>query len=165
MTNITPQQWFDLSDEKKALISSEWNVYKGDGSEIIKAVHSRFEREFRNNSDIKTINFGVYHGGNWVIGVTVKWSGKDRIKLPKVYYGFVIQILYDEAPITEMRRRAKEQFKIWFKEIKGKYNTEIKNQKEFKDMPEDKFYEMLWLMDGMSKFYNPFKNKDIADDA
>lgn len=157
MTDITPQEWFDLSDEKRALISSEWNVYKSDGLEIIKAVHSRFKREFQNIRDIKNINFGVYHGGNWVIGVTVKWSGKDKIRLPNMYHGFVIQILYDEAPIEEMRKRAKEQFEIWFKEIKDKYKTEIKSQKEFKDMPEEKFYEMAWLMDGMSKYYNPFK--------
>lgn len=163
MADITPQEWFNLSDDKRALISSKWNVYKGEGLEIIKAVYGRFEHEFQDNRDIKNINFGVYHGGNWVIGVTVKWSGKDKIRLPDTYYGFVIQTLYDEAPIDEMRKRAKYQFEIWFKEIKEKYNAEIKNQKEFKDMPEEKFYEMAWLMDGMSKYYNPFKDKGATN--
>ena len=101
----------------------------------------------------------VYTIGAWVIGVTVKWSSKDKVKLLKSYQGFVIQTFYDDAPDAYMRERAKEQFSIWFKEIKEKYNAEIQSLEEFKDIPEEKFYELALLMDGMSKYYNPFQEK------
>lgn len=57
-----------------------------------------------------------------------------------------------------MRERAKRQFAVWFREIKKQYKIE-KQHLENRGIPEDKFYEMAWLMDGMSKYYNPFQEK------
>jgi len=71
-----------------------------------------------------------------------------------------VQILYDGIPKVIMQQRAKRQFRNWFKKIKQNYKILVAKDDFLKNVPEYKFYEMAWLMDGMSKYYNPFqKNK------
>ena len=40
-------KWFDLSSEEKKSIMSRWNVYRGDGEDIIKKVLFLFKNEFK----------------------------------------------------------------------------------------------------------------------
>lgn len=155
--NITLEYWLKNSDKERRIISSKWDVYKNDGAEIIRVVCDKFKEEYAGNKYIKDIHSGVYHGGDWVIGVTIQWRGRNKIKLPKIYKGFAVQISYDGVPLVFMKKQAKEQFKIWFKEIKRNYPAMVENDEYFKNIPKSEFYKISWLMNGMSRYYNPFK--------
>jgi hypothetical protein len=155
--NVASENWFLIPDIKRKAIMSKWNVYRGDGSEIIKAVYERFKKEYGENKNINDIRFGIYHGGSWVISVTIKWSSRNKVKLSKAYHGFIVQIFYGGIPASMMRKEAKKQFEVLLKEMKMNHKSMVKDCEEFKNMPENKFYEMIWLMNGMSKHYNPFK--------
>jgi len=158
----TPEQWFSLSEKKRKSIYSSWDIYKGDGIGILKAVLERFRRDYVNKNGIININSGLYHGGDWIISVTIEWNYKDEVKLPNDYYGFTVQKFYDKIPASVMAEKAKKQFKVWYKELKENKEllSMIQHDDFLKNLPKEKLYEYFWLMDGMSKYYNPFQKKE-----
>ena len=67
---VTFEEWLRLSDEQRREVASKWNPYAGEGDDIVAAAAERFRQRFASSSGVE-VRHGVYHGGEWIIGVTV----------------------------------------------------------------------------------------------
>ncbi|MDD5018795.1 MAG: hypothetical protein PHS61_00015 [Candidatus Omnitrophica bacterium] len=153
-------KWFELSGKERKSIMSHWNVYNGDGEDIIKKVVVLFKNEFKGNKYIRNIGYAIYHGGDWIIDITLSWKYKEKIILPSHYYGFAVHMFYDSIPTKELEKMAKNHFEIWTKNIDSNFLKRIKNVSGFQNLSDGEIISVLWKMDGMSKYYNPFNNID-----
>ncbi len=151
-------KWFDLSSEEKKTIMSRWNVYRGDGEDIIKKVLVLFKNEFKRSKYIRNIGYSIYHGGDWIIDITLPWKHKRKIKLPGHYHGFAVHVFYNSIPAQELEKMAKNHFEIWMKNIDSNFLNRIKSVFGFQNLTDVEIIRVLWTMDGMSKYYNPFNN-------
>lgn len=86
------QAWLKLSDKERARIQHSWNPYAGEGEPIVKAAYRRFKKKFGGSRDMANISYGVYHGGDWVISVTLKVG--YRVAIPKMFLGIWVVKLY-----------------------------------------------------------------------
>jgi hypothetical protein len=73
---VTFDEWLRLSDDQRREVASKWNPYAGEGEEIVAAAAERFGQRFASDAGVK-VRHGVYHGGDWTIGVTVPFVFDD----------------------------------------------------------------------------------------
>ena len=86
------QDWLKLTDKERARVQRSWNPYAGEGEPIVRAAHRQFKKKFGGSRDITNISYGVYHGGDWVISVTLKVG--YRVAIPKMFLGIWVVKLY-----------------------------------------------------------------------
>lgn len=85
--------WSNLSEEEKQAEILNWNVYLGEGKDILHASIKELYGKYKSNNGIIKITNGIYHGGIWVICITIKRGRK--IKIPSEYNGFLIMKSYE----------------------------------------------------------------------
>lgn len=82
------KKWIVMSDAQREETMRKWNPYEGDGSEIVKLVEKKFKEEHGKDSRILNISAGLYHGGMYIIGVTIKKS--VEVNIPLKFLGFTV---------------------------------------------------------------------------
>ena len=87
------QEWLALGEEERKLIYDSWDRYRGDGEGIVAEACRLFKEVFKKHKDIVNISYGLYHGGDWIISITLR-VGYD-LKIPDEYLGFGVVKLYD----------------------------------------------------------------------
>jgi hypothetical protein len=89
MGNASFKEWLTLDDKKRIDIQNGWNTNRGEGEEIVKEVHNLFLQKYSGFEDMTINPPGIYHGGNWVLGVGLKVG--HSIELPDRFLGIKIQ--------------------------------------------------------------------------
>jgi hypothetical protein len=82
------ENWLSMSDEERNQIIRSWNPYEGDGHEILEKAFERFKESFGKPKGVLHLHCGLYHGGMFIIGVTV--SKGSRVQVPKSFEGFPV---------------------------------------------------------------------------
>ena len=90
---VSFRKWLTLSPQERRSIYDSWNRYRGEGKDILKCTYRSFKKELARSKDIVNISYGLYHGGDWVISVTVRVG--HSLKISEQYLGFRIIKLYD----------------------------------------------------------------------
>jgi len=88
----TYKHWSILSDREKDVEYNSWNVYEGEGQNILEEVIKHFKEKYKHHKDILEIDKGLYHGGLLIISATIRKSKKPR--LPKSFEGFPVMKFY-----------------------------------------------------------------------
>lgn len=86
--NIEYNDWLLMSDEEREKVKSIWNPYEGEGSGILEKVFEKFKNEFSNIDGIIDMHCGLYHGGQYIIGVSARKG--TQVKIPKKFEGFEV---------------------------------------------------------------------------
>ena len=86
--SLSYDQWLSLSEEERASVLASWNPYEGDGHQILEEACERFRLQVANHEGVQSVHCGLYHGGVYIIGVSV-WKGA-RLRLPKQFEGFPV---------------------------------------------------------------------------
>jgi hypothetical protein len=77
--------WTMLDEEERVQRVAKFNPYTGEGEDLIRQIVVRFRDEFGHLPGLE-IDHGIYHGGDWVIGVSRPFIF-DRRLLPNTYLG------------------------------------------------------------------------------
>lgn len=85
-------EWCGLSDEDRRKEYLNWNAYIQEGLDILKKTITALKNKYKDKQGIIEITNGLYHGGLWVINITL--SKDKRIKVPKTFMGFPIMKSY-----------------------------------------------------------------------
>ena len=89
MQKITDyQKWVGLAEREKEKELFNWNIYAGEGKDILYAAIRNLHSRYKNEKEVIKITDGVYHGGIWVICIIIKKGSK--VKIPSKYEGFLI---------------------------------------------------------------------------
>ena len=88
----TYKQWVTLSEQKQKEEYDSWNAYEGEGQNILIEVSKHFKEKYKKQKDVVEISQGLYHGGMWIIDVSVK-KGASSI-IPKTFQGIPIMKFY-----------------------------------------------------------------------
>jgi len=137
---LTFKQWLKLSPEEQKKIYESWDKYKGEGEEIIKEVCKLFKEKFKRYRDVVNVSYGVYHGGDWIISVSLRVG--HNVKVPDTFYGIRVVKLYDGLN-ARLKYRLTHKYK---NNITNFVNTEIEEFRKcfkFKNAP----YEKEWLIE------------------
>lgn len=89
MGNISFKEWLTLDDKKRIEIQEGWKTYNGEGEDIVKEAHKIFAQKYSGYEDMTINPPGIYHGGDWVLGVGLKVG--HSIELPERFLGIKIQ--------------------------------------------------------------------------
>jgi hypothetical protein len=65
-------------------------------ADIVSAAADRFRMQFAPQSDVE-VRHGVYHGGDWIIGVTVPMVF-DKRSLPETFLGITVRQFTKDLP-------------------------------------------------------------------
>ena len=84
----TYKQWVTLSEQKQKEEYDSWNVYEGEGENILIEVFKNFKENYTQKKGVEEVSCGLYHGGMWIIEVSVKKGAILRI--PKNFQGIPI---------------------------------------------------------------------------
>jgi len=82
-------EWTALSERERRDIQSRWNTYRGEGHDLVAAVTEDFRGRYGHLPQLRINGPGVYHGGDWVIGVVVP-ADFDRRQLPSEHLGITV---------------------------------------------------------------------------
>jgi hypothetical protein len=85
-------EWLALSDAERRNEASRWNAYAGEGHEIVTEVTEDFRVKYGAIPGVDVTGLGIYHGGDWVIGVTHPFVF-DRRLLPTSHLGIGVRTL------------------------------------------------------------------------
>lgn len=85
---IEYHHWLLMSDGQREKVKRIWNPYEGDGADILKRVFEKFQNEFSHLDGIVELHCGLYHGGQYIIGVTTRKG--TRVNVPKKFEGFEV---------------------------------------------------------------------------
>jgi hypothetical protein len=93
------EEWLTLADEERRRLQSGWNTYRGQGSEIAAAAAADFRARYAHLEGVGFAGHGVYHGGEWVIGVIVP-RDFDTSVLPQLHLGIHVHASFfsDASP-------------------------------------------------------------------
>jgi hypothetical protein len=108
VSNVTFEDWRQLSDEERRDVAATWNPYAGEGNEIVAAAAERLRSKL--TGDIE-VHHGVYHGGDWIIRVTVPFVF-DRRSLPESFLGIRVMHFSLDLP-PEFRVRDSRAEYVW----------------------------------------------------
>lgn len=86
------KKWLSLPEKEKKRVIRSLDVYSGQGTHLVHQIYKKFKKEYSNLSDVIDVDCGIYHGGNYIIGVTL--YATSRLKLPSHYEGVTIQLFY-----------------------------------------------------------------------
>ena len=86
---------------------TSWNPYQGEGRQIVEPLARLFEKKYKRSADVVSVSQGVYHGGDWIIGVTVRVGYKS--KFPETFYGIRVMKFYDGLT-GELKRKLATQY-------------------------------------------------------
>ena len=95
-------EWLSLSDTARVAERDSWDVYKeGYWHTLNEEVIARFRSEFASAPHIRLITGGVYHDGEFIVGVSTDLPYPQVIELPEEYLGFrVFQFCGGTPPPT-----------------------------------------------------------------
>jgi len=82
----TFEEWLELTDSERAQIQGGWNVYGGEGAEIVTRASDDFRAKFGHLPGLSVAGPGVYHGGAWVIAAMHPFIF-DRRTIPGSHLG------------------------------------------------------------------------------
>lgn len=82
-------EWLTLSDHERAEIKERWNPYGGEGFGLVDAITSDFRAKYGHLPGLQIDGPGVYHGGQWVIGLRVPFVF-DRRPIPSTHLGIMV---------------------------------------------------------------------------
>jgi hypothetical protein len=142
-------EWLGLSDLERSNEASRWNTYGGEGSEIVAAATEDFRAKYGNIPGLRLVEFGVYHGGDWVIAVTHQFIF-DRRLLPQVHLGIGVHtsVRHDLPPEFQDGKRRYDY--VWapphYEQFVDRCGDEIRRQLGRPDMRRG---EMLSALVGM----------------
>ena len=86
------KSWRDLSDKEKEAELMIWDVYAGEGKDILAAIIKELKCVYEQEKGIISIFDGLYHGGILVICVDLKKGSK--VEIPSKYQGFHVMKSY-----------------------------------------------------------------------
>lgn len=81
-------EWKSLPKDAQEQEYKSWDVYKGEGQDIILAAIKEMEAMYKKENPGLKISKGIYHGGILVIDIVVKKNSK--IRLPRFFNGFPV---------------------------------------------------------------------------
>ena len=79
-------EWLKLSDDERAALQERWNPYGGEGFGLVEEITADFGANYGHLPNLHIEGPGVYHGGQWVIGLRVPFVF-DRRSLPDSHLG------------------------------------------------------------------------------
>lgn len=82
-------EWLKLSDHERAEVKERWSPYGGEGFGLVEEVTSDFRVKYGHLPGLQIAGPGVYHGGQWVIGLRVPFVF-DRRTLPGSHLGIMV---------------------------------------------------------------------------
>src|SRR5687767_6813139 len=88
VSTVTFEQWLALPESERARLIQTWNPYEGEGQDILSRVCDRFAQQFAGQPGVEDVHCGVYHGGTYVVGVTVRKG--SRVRVPRSFEGFPV---------------------------------------------------------------------------
>ena len=80
--------WKKLDNDEQNREYKSWNVYEGEGNNIIDEAIIELNNIYKKEQNNIRIARGIFHGGILVISIDVKEGSK--VKLPKFFNGFPI---------------------------------------------------------------------------
>ncbi len=83
-------EWKALSKDAQDKEYGTWNVYIGEGDNIINDAIKELKNIYKNIVSSISISKGIYHGGILVINIDV--TDKVRVRFPKIFNGFPIMV-------------------------------------------------------------------------
>ena len=92
---LTYEHWLEMNDKERARVVASWNPYAGEGAEILTEAVERFKQRYGGRKGIKDIYSGLYHGGQYAIGVTL--ASTAQVRLPKRFSGFPVIKLFQRT--------------------------------------------------------------------
>jgi hypothetical protein len=91
------EQWRAMSDTDRRAWLESWNAYAGEGYSLIQEIAREFASVYGHLKGLELLGAGVYHGGDYVIGVTHKLVFDCRL-LPQRYLGLCVRAAVREIP-------------------------------------------------------------------
>ena len=105
-------EWLALTDPERREIQSRWNAYGGEGHELVSAVAADFKAKYGDLPGVVVNGPGVYHGGDWVIGVTHPFVFDHRT-VPDHHLGIQIRRSHSEPLPPEFRGGIRQHEYVW----------------------------------------------------
>jgi len=151
--NITFEKWIKLSPEDQRLIYEAWDRYKGEGEGIVLEACKLFKEAFKEYKEIVNVNHGVYHGGDWVISVSLRVG--HNIRIPDMFYGIKVIKLYDGLT-EQLKNKLSKKYENNIKKFVESEIEEFRKYFDFKDAP----YEKEWLFEFVKMHTGRYKLKN-----
>ncbi len=107
---MTFDEWLRISDEQRREVVAKWNSYGGEGDEIVAASAELFRTQLGPNGDVE-VRHGVYHGGEWIIGVTVPFVF-DKRRIPDSFLSITVRRFTKDLPPEFQVRDAGAEY-VW----------------------------------------------------
>jgi hypothetical protein len=138
-----------LSDAERRNEASRWNAYAGEGHEIVAEVTEDFRVKYGTIPGVDVTGLGIYHGGDWVIGVTHPFVF-DRRLLPTSHLGIGVRTLIGGELPPEFQDGQRRYPYVWapphYEQFVDRCAGEIRRQLGRPNMSRD---EMLSALIGM----------------
>ena len=147
--SISFTKWLKLSNLERAEIMSKWNVYEGDGEEIVLNVIREFKKKYGIIEKVKIHDHGgIYHGGVWVISVEYPFVF-DKRKIPNEYLGISVHTMHNGELPKEFQIKCNKKEYVWSPEryvyFVNRYENEIRNKLQ---EPHITKYDILCALSG-----------------
>src|SRR5690348_1818978 len=108
----TFQEWLALTESERARVQAAWNVYSGEGSEIVAKVTDDFRAKYGHLSGLTISGPGVYHGGSWVIAAMHPFVF-DRRTIPESHLGISVHASIGPELPPEFEAATRQYRYVW----------------------------------------------------
>lgn len=105
-------EWLALPDEQRRQIQSRWNTYRGEGKELVSEIAADFRAQYGHLAGLGVDGAGVYHGGDWVIGVRHPFVFDGRT-LPGEHLGIHVHASITGALPPEFQDGTRKHSYVW----------------------------------------------------
>jgi hypothetical protein len=145
----TLAEWLKLSDHERAEEKERWNPYGGEGFGLVEEITSDFRAKYGHLRGLHIEGPGVYHGGQWVIGLRVPFVF-DRRALPAAHLGIMVHASFTGELPREFADGTRQHSYVWapphYEAFVDRAAGEIRAQLGIADMSRD---DMLSALVGM----------------
>jgi hypothetical protein len=142
-------EWLKLSDHERAEVKERWNPYGGQGFGLVEEITSDFRAKYGHLPDLQITGPGVYHGGQWVIGLRVPFVF-DRRALPSSHLGIMVHASFKGELPREFAEGTRQHEYVWapphYEAFVDRAADEIRAQLGSADLSRD---DMLSALVGM----------------
>jgi hypothetical protein len=145
----TLAEWLKLSDHERAAVKERWNPYGGQGFVLVDEITSDFRARYGHLPGLHIEGPGVYHGGQWVIGLRVPFVF-DRRAVPSSHLGIMVHVSQAGELPREFADGTRQHEYVWapphYEQFVDRAADEIRAQLGGGDMSRD---ELLSALVGM----------------
>jgi hypothetical protein len=139
-------EWLGLSDRERTAIQTQWNTYGGEGEELVRSVSADFRAACGDIAGVEVVGPGIYHGGNWVIGVKHPFVF-DRRKLPSYHLGISVHTSIGSELPPEFQDKTRKYGYIWapphYEQFVDRCSEEIRGTLRGPDMSREEMLSAL----------------------